>query len=243
MTSIHSRILRPTLGATTIPQPILAFLAPSAQCPFRAPAAQFSTSPIRCKGDNNPKRGLSAIRGTGLRKRQKLSVMRAKRGVFDPRVGLPVPTKITQKIVGTPDHGLWDFFKDEQLLQTPVEESKHGREWTVGELRSRDFRTLHQLWWICVKERNRLATEKLERRRLDAGYGDVETKERDETVQKTMKAILDTLAERQQAYTEAYELAKIDPEVDLSRTDGPQFTEPIYDQFEPEDEPPSKAQP
>jgi large subunit ribosomal protein L47 len=68
-----------------------------------------------------------------------------------------------------------------------------------------------------------------------------------------MKAILDTLAERQQAYTEAYELAKNDPNVDLSRTDGPQFTEPTYvrmkccgkmrpansaqDQFEPEDEP------
>lgn len=103
-----------------------------------------------------------------------------------------------------------------------------GREWTVGELRSRDFRTLHQLWWICAKERNRLATEKIERNRLEAGYGDVENKERDETIQKTMKAILDTLAERQQAYSEAYELAKNDPSIDLSRTDGPQFSEPVY---------------
>lgn len=103
-----------------------------------------------------------------------------------------------------------------------------GREWTIGELRSRDWDALHQLWWVCVKERNRLATEKIERRRLEAGYGDHETKKRDETVQKTMKAILDTLAERQQAYTEAYELAKHDPAINLSRVDGPQFTEPAY---------------
>jgi len=84
------------------------------------------------------------------------------------------------------------------------------------------------LWWVCVKERNRLATEKIERYRLDAGYGDYENKNRDDTVQKTMKAILDTLAERQQAYAEAVELAERDPSIDLTRVDGPQFTEPAY---------------
>lgn len=103
-----------------------------------------------------------------------------------------------------------------------------GREWTIGELRSRNWEVLHQLWWVCVKERNRLATEKYERRRLGAGYGDYENTQRDETVQKTMKAILDTLAERQQAYKEAFELARQDPAVDLSRTDGPQFVAPTY---------------
>jgi len=103
-----------------------------------------------------------------------------------------------------------------------------GREWTIGELRSRDWDSLHQLWWVCVKERNRLATERIERYRLDAGYGDYENKNRDKTVQKTMKAILDTLAERQQAYTQAYELAKNDPSIDLTRVDGPQFEMPAY---------------
>lgn len=84
------------------------------------------------------------------------------------------------------------------------------------------------MWWICAKERNRLATEKIERQRLEAGYGDVEGKERDETIQKTMKAILDTLAERQQAWKEAQELARHDSNIDLERMDGPQFTEPAY---------------
>jgi large subunit ribosomal protein L47 len=103
-----------------------------------------------------------------------------------------------------------------------------GRAWTVGELRNRDWDTLHQLWWVCVKERNRLATEKIERDRLDAGYGDLENEQRDKTVQNTMKAILDTLSERHQAYTEALDIAKQDPNIDLSRTDGPQFVEPAY---------------
>lgn len=63
---------------------------------------------------------------------------------------------------------------------------------------------------------------------MDAGYGDVEAKERDETIQKTMKAILDTLSERQEAYTEAVALAKDDPSIDLKIRDGPQYTEPVY---------------
>ncbi|KAF1913234.1 mitochondrial 39-S ribosomal protein L47 (MRP-L47)-domain-containing protein [Ampelomyces quisqualis] len=225
MATMHSRILRPTLAAAKAPDPLPAFLASSTQCPRKAPAARFSTSPVRCKADNNKNRGLSAVRATGLRDRQTLSVGKAPRAI-------PRPVPIAQKATGTPDHGLWGFFKDQQLLQTPLEESRHGRAWTIAELRNRTFDTLHQLWWICAKERNRLATDKIERQRLEAGYGDVEGKERDETIQKTMKAILDTLAERQLAWKEAQELAKHDPNIDLKRTDGPQFLEPAY-----EDEP------
>jgi len=39
---------------------------------------------------------------------------------------LPRPVEITEKITGDKDHGLWDFFKDQKLLQTPVDETKHG---------------------------------------------------------------------------------------------------------------------
>jgi large subunit ribosomal protein L47 len=109
-----------------------------------------------------------------------------------------------------------------------VADTDTGRSWTIGELRSRDFESLHQLWWVCVKERNRLATEKIERKRLEAGYGDHENQQRDKTIQKTMKAVLDTLAERHQAYQEAFELARRDPTIDLSRTDGPQYEQTPY---------------
>ncbi|CAN9109606.1 unnamed protein product [Alternaria alternata] len=220
-----SRLLRPNL-ALAQQDTILSFLVPSVQC------ARFSTSPARWKRDNK-NRGNSAVRATGLRPRQTLSV----REKDFSKQQLPKPVEIEQEVTGTPDHGLWDFFKDQKLLQTPVDEQRHGRSWTVGELRSRDWDSLHQLWWVCVKERNRLATEKLERKRLEAGYGDYENQERDKTVQETMKAILDTLAERHQAYQEAYVLAQHDPDIDLSRTDGPQFTQPTYDPLEVDDAP------
>lgn len=103
-----------------------------------------------------------------------------------------------------------------------------GRAWTVAELRERNWETLQQLWWVCVKERNRLATEKIERARQKAGYGDVENEDRDKTVQETMKAIVETLVERHNAYQEAYELARHDPTIDLTRTEN-QYQEPTYD--------------
>lgn len=78
---------------------------------------------------------------------------------------------------------------------------------------------------MCVKERNRLATEKLERKRQRAPKGDEENELRDTTVQETMKAIIDTLVERNNAYMEAYELAKTDPSIDLTRT-GHQYQQP-----------------
>jgi large subunit ribosomal protein L47 len=90
---------------------------------------------------------------------------------------------------------------------------------------------------VCVKERNRLATDRLERQRLDAGYGEYENRQRDKTVQETMKAILDTLAERHQAYQEAYMLAQRDTDIDLSRTVGPQYIQPTYDPLEADDAP------
>ncbi|KAL1606100.1 54S ribosomal protein L4 mitochondrial [Nothophoma quercina] len=218
-----SRMLRPSL-ASSQSDAVFSFLVPSIRC------ARFSTSPALLKKDNNSNRGVSAVRQTGLRPRQTLSVRQKD---FENQQ-LPTPVKIEEKPTGTQDHGLWDFFRDQNLLTTPSELSQHGREWTMGELRSKDWDSLHQLWWVCVKERNLLATEKLERARLKALYGDFEGKARDETVQKTMKAIIDTLAERTQAYQEAHALASQDPSIDLNRTDGPQYTQLPYDPLEPE---------
>lgn len=86
--------------------------------------AQFSTSQPLRKRDNNKNRGTSAVRSTGIRPRQTLSI---KQKDFENQ-RLPKPVEVKHEYKGTPDHGLWDFFKDQELLQTPVVEQRHGIE-------------------------------------------------------------------------------------------------------------------
>lgn len=120
-----SRIMRPSLPSAPC-DTALSLFASSIQCTRRAPLARFSTSPSLLKGpgrgDNNKNRGVSGVRHTGIRARQTLSVKEKDFGSQK----LPTPVEPTSQIVGDPDHGLYDFFKDKKLLLTPVEESHHG---------------------------------------------------------------------------------------------------------------------
>ncbi|KAK7541992.1 mitochondrial 54S ribosomal protein uL29m [Phyllosticta citribraziliensis] len=164
----------------------------------------------RWRGDANKDRGVSAMRSTGLRRRQRLSVKL--KDLPAPRWKIPRASHEVDE-----EHGLWQFFNSEkQLLSKPEEDAAHGRSWTMSELRQKSWEDLHRLWWTCVKERNRLATEAYERKRIEAGYGDYEADERDKTVKDTMKAIRHTLIERWYAWENARQAALDDPEVNLS---------------------------
>jgi large subunit ribosomal protein L47 len=77
------------------------------------------------------------------------------------------------------DHGLWGFFnKARDPLMTPEDLHAHGRAWTTQELRSKSWDDLHRLWWLCVKDINRVMTYEAERIRTEAGYGEYEAQER-----------------------------------------------------------------
>lgn len=145
------------------------------------PTRPFSTSPTLAKRhryhprDNNRLRGVSSIRRTGPR--EFLSVS------DEP---LPQPAAANSDSQKTPDidpeHGLWQFFYDQQPAQTPAKDAAFGRAWTVEELRRKSWDDLHRLWWVCVKERNRIATANVARRHFELGFGQFEAGERDAAV-------------------------------------------------------------
>ncbi|KAJ6172337.1 54S ribosomal protein L4 mitochondrial Precursor [Penicillium chermesinum] len=143
-------------------------------------------------------RGVSAIHRTGPK--FKLTAAKYPLPKPVPRDQLPEPAK-------TPKHGLWGFFpKSRETLSTPESDGEHGRPWAIPELREKSWEDLHRLWWVCVKERNRIATSNYERARLMAGYGDHEADVRDKAVLTTMRAIKHVLRERWYAWEEAKRL-------------------------------------
>lgn len=140
----------------------------------------FSTSPALAKRhryhprDNNRLRGVSSARRTGPR--EFLSVS-------DERLPRPAESaKTTAKAEIDPEHGLWQFFYDGQVAQPPAKDVAFGRAWTVEELRRKSWDDLHRLWWVCVKERNRIATAAVARKQFDLGFGQYESEERDAAV-------------------------------------------------------------
>ncbi|KAF8429532.1 50S ribosomal protein L4 [Tirmania nivea] len=195
------------------------------------PAAQFHDSPTlearaRTTRDNNRNRGVSAIH----RKYPKdpLSVS---------KVPLPEPVAPEEKrpVTVDSDHGLYGFFtKGGKVLPTPEEDVEHGRAWSVEELRRKSWEDLHKLWWLCVKERNILYTQSLERKRLDPGFGEYEARKKDREINRTQRAIKHVLTERYYAWQEAKELAKLDPQVNLTGH-GPAYDAMVFE------EPPAPA--
>ncbi|KIJ17687.1 hypothetical protein PAXINDRAFT_167675 [Paxillus involutus ATCC 200175] len=73
-----------------------------------------------------------------------------------------------------PNHGLWAFFRKKEVdgvvkyetMEARESLTESGRPWTAAELRRKSFKDLHTLWYVILRERNLLATQKEEARRL-----------------------------------------------------------------------------
>ncbi|KAG8752925.1 54S ribosomal protein L4 mitochondrial, partial [Serendipita sp. 396] len=80
-----------------------------------------------------------------------------------------------------------------------------SRAWTTAELRRKSFRDLHILWYMCQRERNLLATQKAEVRRLHHLASVVSTPItlRARMCRKTCARIKFVLNERRLAYQDA----------------------------------------
>ncbi|KAG8669750.1 54S ribosomal protein L4 mitochondrial [Fusarium poae] len=184
--------------------------------------ARFSTTAPQCKRktkDNNPKRGVSSLYGSGPREPLSMS-----------NIPLPKPRDFKPKIEVDPNHGLWGFFPGQgKLLATPKETEEHGRAWTVEELRKKSWEDLHALWWVCCKERNMLSTSRAELLRTKIGFGEREIDARDEEVMKTQRAIKHVLTERYYTWQDAVDVAMNDPEINFESSDGQAYTPSAYE--------------
>ncbi|EGV63546.1 54S ribosomal protein L4 mitochondrial [Yamadazyma tenuis] len=109
----------------------------------------------------------------------------------------------------SPDHPLWAFFgngsNSEHAYRTSDELDTTSRAWTMPELRRKSFDDLHKLWYIILKERNVIATERRLANAID-NVGTTALSDLDAKMGLSHKRIKQVLLERQTAYERAQTL-------------------------------------
>jgi len=178
-----------TLQAATATR-IPLFLAPAFAESTIAPSFAvrcFSSTPCSLRDgtgkDKNKRRGVSAMRSTGFHHNLTIE-NHYKNGLPTPR---PEHERPLDEFPTNPNHGLYGFFNEKKETVVPGEqEEDHGRAWSYHELLFKSFDDLHALYWQCLLEQNRVATRKLEHRRLRLGYGATEVSHRLHTVSQSL---------------------------------------------------------
>ncbi|KAG5648427.1 hypothetical protein DXG03_005001 [Asterophora parasitica] len=132
-----------------------------------------------------------------------------------------VTSPLKERIPVNENHGLYAFFRkknDETLTgdaayevtESPESMQKQtGRSWLASELRLKSFRDLHTLWYILLRERNLLATQKEEARRMGVSNTEMQCR-------KSMARIKAVINERRLAYEGAVKIAEAEHEEDFN---------------------------
>ncbi|KAJ6584986.1 mitochondrial 39-S ribosomal protein L47 (MRP-L47)-domain-containing protein, partial [Mycena capillaripes] len=115
----------------------------------------------------------------------------------------------------SPDHGLYGFFRrredpnlrgdDQYETFTDPTIKYKGRSWLASELRLKSFQDLHTLWYVLLRERNLLATQREEMRRFGLAKDRFPAAN---ACRKSMARIKAIMNERRLAYEGAVALAE-----------------------------------
>ncbi|KAH0586167.1 54S ribosomal protein L4, mitochondrial [Termitomyces sp. J132] len=138
---------------------------------------------------------------------------------------------LRDKVPVREDHGLWGFFRrkengDElegeakyEVVEDPQNRHKQtGRSWKASELRLKSFKDLHTLWYILLRERNLLATQKEEARRMGISDTAVQvSSNRVHHTRKSMARIKAVLNERRLAYEGAVKIVETERDEKVDR--------------------------
>ncbi|TRM60659.1 organic solute transporter Ostalpha-domain-containing protein [Schizophyllum amplum] len=143
------------------------------------------------------------------------------RGKPQPPPPEPVQSVLNQRVPTSDDHGLYGFFRrsvepeaqgdDRYLLFDPVDNppalAKYigGRSWSAAELRLKSFADLHTLWYVCLRERNLLETQRNLARRMEIPGANAITENQAKKTVQTMVRIKNVMNERRLAYEGAVE--------------------------------------
>ncbi|KZW03378.1 MRP-L47-domain-containing protein [Exidia glandulosa HHB12029] len=108
-----------------------------------------------------------------------------------------------------PNHPLWAFFRRNEagepvaVDKPPDDLRQSGRGWNVDEIRRKSFRDLHTLWYICLRERNLLATQKAFAKKMAFSGHQHFIMQNEAKCRKTMGYIKLVLSERRSALVKA----------------------------------------
>lgn len=100
------------------------------------------------------------------------------------------------------DHPLWEFFHNKQFVRAAEYLEVQGRSWTVQDLRKKSFEDLHALWYVCLKEMNKIGREKVIYE--DIGSAKIQQcMELEDKVKNSMLSIRQVLTERESGLANA----------------------------------------